>query len=142
MKAKTSITFAELPRDYAGLCGVLTPRLIRDRTDYANIVEIADAMAVHAAQFSTDQEDYFDLLCALLERWDAEHVKWRKLKPADLLRQLAEDHGLSGADVSRIVGASSRHLGAMILRGERQITAAHARKLGEWFKLDPGAFIA
>jgi antitoxin component HigA of HigAB toxin-antitoxin module len=29
----------------------------------------------------------------------------------------------------------------MILRGERSITAEHARKLGTRFGLDPGAFI-
>jgi len=92
MKAvrKTKLTFAVLPRDYAGLCRVFTPphtahpeattpttrrskprRPIRDKTGYANTVEVTDAMALHAADFSADQEDYFDVLCILIEARDA-----------------------------------------------------------------------
>jgi len=29
----------------------------------------------------------------------------------------------------------------MLLRGDRNITAAHARTFGQHFKLDPGAFL-
>lgn len=141
MKAKQKLTFAGLPRDYAGLCGILTPRPIRDKADYANTVEVTDAMALHAAAFSADQEDYFDVLCTLIEAYDAQHVKWKHVSPVERLRYLLEENGMSGADLSRLLGASSRHLGPMILRGEREITAAHARTLGQRFGLQPGAFI-
>ena len=47
---------------------------------------------------------------------------------------------LNGADVSRILGVS-RHLGPMILRGERAITANHAPALGAHFDLSAGVFI-
>jgi len=43
-------------------------------------------------------------------------------------------------DLSRILQSSAK-LGAMILRGDRSITADHARKLGEYFKLPAGTFI-
>ena len=89
---------------------------------------------------TADQEDYFDLLCTLIEAWDKEHVKWPKVGPLRLLKYLLENHGMNGADLSRLLGAS-RQLGPMILRGEREITAAHARVLGKHFALDPGAFI-
>jgi len=145
MKTKNTRTkklaFAELPRDYLGLCGVHTPRRIHDQADYDNTVEVADAMAVHGEHFSKDQEDYFDVLCTLIEVYDAEHVKWKKVKPLKLLQSLCEEHGVTGADLSRILGASTRHLGAMILRGEREITAAHARALGKHFHLPAGMFI-
>ena len=90
---------------------------------------------------NADQEDYFDLLCSLLEAWDAVHVKWPKQSPRKLLQHLLDEHQLSGADLSRILGATSRHLGPMILRGEREITAAHARALGAHFSLPAGTFI-
>jgi HTH-type transcriptional regulator/antitoxin HigA len=137
---KTKLTFAKLPTDYAGLCGVLTPRPIRDKTDYENTVEVTDAMAVHAEHFSADQEDYFDVLCTLIEAWDAEHVRWPKLKPLKLLKHLLAERDQGGADLSRLLGAS-RQLGPMILRGDREITAEHARTLGKHFGLPAGAFI-
>ena len=142
MKAvrKDKLSFADLPRDYAGLCRILTPRVIRDKTDYANVVEVTDAMAVHGEDFSADQEDYFDLLCTLIEAWDAEHVKWKKVSPLKTLAHLLDEHGMSAADLSRLLGAS-RQLGPMILRGERSITAEHARALGKHFGLSAGAFI-
>ena len=139
-KVKSKFTFASLPRDYAGLCGLLAPRPIRDKTDYANTVEVTDAMAVHAEDFSTDQEDYFDVLCTLIEAYDAQHVRWKKVQPLKILQHLVSEHHLSGADLSRLLGAS-RQLGSMILRGDREITAAHARALGAHFGLSAGTFI-
>ena len=47
---------------------------------------------------------------------------------------------MSATDLSRLLGAS-RQLGPMILRGERRITAEHARTLGSHFGLSAGAFI-
>ncbi|MFN0126133.1 MAG: type II toxin-antitoxin system HigA family antitoxin [Verrucomicrobiales bacterium] len=97
-------------------------------------------MAVHADDFTHDQEDYFDTLCTLMEAWDRAQVKWPKPGGLALLRHLVDSNGLTGAELSRILGGS-RQLGPMILRAERAITASHARKLGAHFKLDPGAFI-
>ena len=138
-KAKKKITFAELPCDYAGLCGVLTPRLIHDKADYENTVEVAEVMAGH--DLTRDQEDYFDTLCTLIEAHDAGRVQWEKVSGLRLLKYVLGEAGLGGADLSRILGAS-RTLGPMILRGEREITAAHARALGAYFHMNPGAFIA
>lgn len=64
----------------------------------------------------------------------------RRVRGVDVLRSLLKDHGLSGADLSRMLGAS-RSLGPMILRGERSLTAEHARVLRAHFYVDPGVFI-
>ena len=67
-------------------------------------------------------------------------MSWRKVGGLEMLRHLIETHELSGADLAGILGVS-RNLGPMILRGEREITAAHARALGAHFALSPGVFI-
>src|SRR5258708_29890589 len=126
---KTKVSFASLPRDYAGLCRVLPPRAIRDETDFANITEITDAMAGYAEKFSEDQEDYFDLLCVLIETWEAGKVKWSKVTPLQTLQHLLGEHGMNGADLARVLDVHLT-LGPMILGGERPITAARARNLG------------
>jgi HTH-type transcriptional regulator/antitoxin HigA len=139
-KTRKKILFAALPRDFAGLCRVHTPRPIRDAADYENTVEIIDAMVLWEKQFTRDQEDYFDVLCTLVERYDEEHTKWPSVAPLEMLKNLLDEHQMSAADLSRLLGAS-RQLGPMILRGERNITADHARLLGAHFKLAPGAFL-
>lgn len=140
MKTKTKIQFADLPKDYMALCRVFLPRPIHDAVDYANVAEVADAMALHQEDFTTDQTDYFDLLCTLMEEYDAEHVKWPKVRGVDVLKHLLEEHELAAADLSRILGGS-RNLGAMILRGERNLTLPHVRKLAAHFKVGAEAFV-
>jgi antitoxin component HigA of HigAB toxin-antitoxin module len=108
--------------------------------DYANVAEVADAMALWRDDFSDDQEDYFDLLCSLMEDYDRENTKWPKLGGREMLQHLLEEHDLAAADLSRILGGS-RNLGAMILRGDRNLTLAHVRKLAGHFKVSPELFI-
>lgn len=140
MKTKTKIQFTGLPKDYPGLCRVFLPRPIHDAVDYANVAEVADAMALHQDDFTTDQTDYFDLLCTLMEEYDAARVKWPKLRGVDVLKHLLEEHELAAADLSRILGGS-RNLGAMILRGERNLTLSHIRKLAAHFQVNVQLFV-
>src|SRR6266404_3953577 len=103
MKTKTKPRFADLPKDYQSLCRVFLPRPIHDAVDYANVAEVADAMVLWRDEFTPDQCDYFDLLCSLMEDYDAEHVKWPKVSGLDVLKHLLAEHGLSGAGLSRIL---------------------------------------
>ncbi|MGB6221481.1 helix-turn-helix domain-containing protein [Haloferula sp.] len=141
MKTKHSHSFDAMPRDYAELCRLFLPRPIHDQTGYENTVEIADVFAGHEDSMSDGQNDYFDLLCDLIEKYERYTVSAPKLKSLALLKHLVAEHGLSGADLSRLLG-KSLPLGPMILRGERRITAAHAILLGKRFGLRPDAFIS
>jgi HTH-type transcriptional regulator/antitoxin HigA len=140
MKTKNKINFAGLPKDYTTLCKNFLPRPIHDAVDYANVAEVADAMVLHQDDFTADQTDYFDLLCSLMEDYDAANVKWPKVRGVDVLKHLLEEHSLAAADLSRILGGS-RNLGAMILRGERSLTLPHIRKLAAHFKVNAQLFI-
>jgi HTH-type transcriptional regulator/antitoxin HigA len=138
---QTHIEFARLPKDYAKLCRILTPRPIHDQVDYENVTEITDAMAGH--ELTPDQEDYFDLLCRLIEDYEKEHalVDIPKATALNILVHLLDAHNMTPADLSRILG-TSRNLGAMILRGERKLTLAHVRKLAKRFNVSADLFLA
>lgn len=140
MKTKTKFRFADLPKEYTALCRLFLPRPIRDAAEYGNTAEVADAMAVWQDNFTRDQADYFELLCSLIEAYDAEHVNWPKVKGRDILQHLLDEHDLGAADLSRILGGS-RNLGAMILRGDRNLTVTHIRKLATHFKVGPEVFL-
>lgn len=140
MKTKQVYSFNSMPKDYAGLCGVFLPRPIHDKASYENTVEIADVFAGFEDSMTADQNDYFDLLCDLIEKREKETVRPSKLRSLALLKHLAQEHGLPGAALSRILGKSSS-LGPMILRGERKITADHAVILGKHFGLRPDVFL-
>lgn len=140
MKTKTKFRFQDLPKDYAALCRVFLPRPVHDAVDYANVVEVADALALWHEAFTRDQADYFDLLCSLLEEYDAKNVKWPKVTGLDMLKHLLGEQELSAADLSRLLGGS-RNLGAMILRGERKLTLKHVRTLATHFGVSAGLFV-
>ncbi|HWQ93431.1 MAG TPA: transcriptional regulator [Clostridia bacterium] len=128
------IQFAHLPKNYTGLCGLLLPRPIRDKVDLENVIGMTDAMAGH--NLTPDQEDYFDLLCRLVQDYESEHggVSAPTVTGLEALRHLLEEHKMSGADLSRLLGAH-RTLGPMILRGERKLTVEHVRVLCRRFNV-------
>ena len=134
------IRFAHLPKSYTGLCGLLMPRPIRDKVDLENVVRITDAMA--GQDLTPDQEDYFDLLCRLVRDYETEHggVSAPRVTGPEALRHLLEEHKMSGADLSRLLGAH-RTLGPMILRGERKLTVEHVRVLCRHFKVAADLFL-
>jgi len=134
------LRYQVLPKDYAALCRVFLPCPIHDAVACANVVEVADAMALWHDDFTQDQADYFDLLCSLIEEYDSKIVKWPKVTGVEVLKHLLGEQGLAAADLSRLLGGS-RNLGAMILRGERQLTLAHVRTLAKRFRVSADLFL-
>ena len=133
------IEFSRLPKDYAALCRLLVPRPIHDKVDYENVAEISDTMAGH--KLTADQEDYFDLLCRLIEDYEKEQgLPAAKTSGLDALCHLLEANDMSAADLARLLGVH-RTLGGMILRGERQLTLAHVRTLAKRFSVSADLFL-
>jgi antitoxin component HigA of HigAB toxin-antitoxin module len=140
MKAETKIRFSTLPKDYPGLCRKHLPRPIRDAVDLQNVLEVTDAMAGH--NLSPDQEDYFDLLCRLIQDYekDLQQTRTRRDTGVNVLRHLLDEHGMTAADLARLLNVH-RSLGAMILRGERQLTLGHVAVLAQHFGLSADLFL-
>ncbi len=139
---KTKLHFQNLPKDYAGLVALLTPRPIHDLVDYNNVTEITDAMVLWDKDFTPDQADYFEALCVFIEKYDEEHVKWPGKPPTglDCLRHLLEENKMSAGDLARLLGVH-RSLGGMILRGERQLTVGHIKLLAKRFCVSGALFL-
>jgi HTH-type transcriptional regulator / antitoxin HigA len=137
--AHTPKAFADLPKDYAGLCRMYLPRPIRDNVDFENVTEITDAMAGH--KLNKDQEDYFDLLSRLIEDFEKDRVQPPKVTGIEALRHLLAEHGMKAADLARLLKVH-RSLGAMLLRGERQLTLSHVALLARHFGVSADLFVA
>lgn len=93
-------------------------------------------------KLTPDQEDYFDLLCRLIENYEKQHEPpaTSQVTGLDALQHLLEAHGMSAADLARLLEVH-RSLGAMILRGERQLTLAHVRTLAKHFSVSADLFL-
>jgi HTH-type transcriptional regulator / antitoxin HigA len=139
MKANTAkVTYRSLPTTYSSLCDLLPPRPIHNATDYRKVTQISDALAGH--DLSTDQQDYFELLCRLIEDWEKPSLSKPKATALETLQALLESHHMTPADLSKLLGVH-RTLGPMILRGERKLTLKHVKTLANYFAVSTDAFI-
>lgn len=127
---------------YNGLVAALPPRPLHDEQDYERAVAMIGRLAGY--KLNRDQADYLDALAVFVERYETDHSETQidavGVSGIDVLQALMEEHNMSGADLSALLGVS-RSLGPMILRGKRSLTADHARTLGVHFGVDPGVFI-
>ncbi|MDB6056800.1 MAG: family transcriptional regulator, partial [Verrucomicrobiales bacterium] len=116
---KTALDFKALPKSYTELLKIHMVRPIHDKVALENALEVLDAMAGH--KLNAEQEDYFEALSSLVEVYERQHLPEPNVSGLSLLRHLIEANGLTGADLSRLLGRD-RSLGVRILNGERQLT--------------------
>lgn len=78
----------------------------------------------------------------LVQDYETEHggVSAPRVTGLEALRHLLEEHKMSGADLSRLLGAH-RTLGPMILRRERKLTVEHVRVLCRHFNVAADLFL-
>ena len=142
-KARQFASFVAVPKTYRELCQLYLPRPIHDDAEDTEATEMMNALAVFS-KLNAEQRDYLDVLTEFVDAYDKSRlggtVRWPKIKGLDVLKHLMAEHNMNAADLSRILEAS-RNLGAMILRGDRNLTLAHVRKLAAHFKVSPELFI-
>lgn len=125
--------FATAPTDYAALCGLYLPRPIHSKSEARTATQVVESLAGH--DLSEGQEDYLEIISHFLDEYDRKREpQLPEASPLEVLRMLVEERGMTGKDLSRVLGAS-RNLGAMILRGERRLTADHIRTLAAHFNV-------
>jgi len=132
---------ADIPKTYRELCAAYLPRPIRDAAQDEEATAMMNALAVFT-RLNAEQRDYLDVLTEFVDDYDkGKKIRWPKINGLDSLKHLLEENGMNAADLSRILG-TSRNLGAMILRGERQLTLAHVRTLAKHFSVSADLFLA
>lgn len=138
MKTRT-LTHDEIPDTYAALADLFMPRPLHDDVDYRNALAVLDAMA--GFEMNGDQEDYFEAVATFVEKYEAVHhaTVQEDMTPAELIKSLMEEHGMSESDLGRLLG--DRSLGHRIITGERELSKAHIRILAEHFSLNPAALL-
>jgi antitoxin component HigA of HigAB toxin-antitoxin module len=144
MSKSTTHLHRQMPKTFNELNALLPLRPINDRIDLENAYEVMDRLAV-IEKPTKDQRDFLDTLVILTEAFDKEENESAlaaadKVTGLELLKYLMDNTNMTQAALAKALGVSEG-AASMILKGERSITARHARTLGKRFKLDPGAFI-
>ena len=119
---------------------MLTPLAIDSERTYRQTMKWIDELAVLDKR-TKDQERFLETLTILVETYEDKHhqIDVEGVGPIEALKFLLDQHGLSGRDLGRILGQGQ--LGGKILRGERELSKNHIRKLCDYFKVSPELFL-
>jgi antitoxin component HigA of HigAB toxin-antitoxin module len=133
------VHYADVPDTYTALCGRHLPRPIHSAAEQRAASALVESLA--GFPLNRDQEDYLEAVAHFVDEYD--RARTQPLPAPNglaVLKHLLAEHGLNAADLSRLL-RGSRNLGAMILRGERNLTLGHVRRLAAHFSVRAEVFI-
>ncbi len=134
----TLSTFDE--QKYARLLSKALPVKIRTETEYDRINTLVRELVNRDEEdLPPEEERLLDLLSDLIQQYDEEHYPVKDLTPHEILQSLMDDNSLRHKDIWQLFG--SQGVASEVLNGKRAISKAQAKRLGNFFQIDPGVFI-
>lgn len=85
------------------------------------------------------EQDYLDVLCDLVERYEDETIPMRDVPDDELLRYLLDENSLTQTDLAKMIGVSTSTV-CEILSGKRKFTRAQVGIVASRFALSIAAF--
>lgn len=115
-------------------------RPIRSETDYEwALAEIAAYFEQQPAPGSPDA-DRFDVLAALIDRYEATTWPIEPLDPVDTIRHVMTERGFSQGDLAAVLGSRSR--ASEVLARRRPLTLAMIQRLRRDWNIPADALIS
>jgi len=136
----TPVRYENIPKTYDRLLAMHPLRPIHNDVELDHATKIIDILAGH--DLNADQADYLDVLSTLVEVYENAHdpLDDPAISGLDALRALLDEHGMSAADLARLLGVH-RSMGSKLLKGERALTARHLQMLSDRFKVSTALFL-
>jgi len=136
----TPVRYEDIPKTYDRLLAIHPLRPIHNDVELDHATQIIDILAGH--DLNADQADYLDMLSTLVEVYENAHdpLDDPAISGLDALRALLDEHGMSAADLARLLGIH-RSMGSKLLKGERALTARHLQMLSDRFKVSAALFL-
>ncbi len=113
------------------------PRLIHSEEQLAEYTEALFALTEKAAP-TPDEEEAIELLTLLIDRYESQHYPVPEAMPAEVLRFLLDQNGMTQRDIAEDLGSESTV--SLVLSGKRQLTRDHIARLSERFHVSPSVF--
>ncbi|MGD0292226.1 MAG: helix-turn-helix domain-containing protein [Terracidiphilus sp.] len=85
-----------------------------------------------------DEQEAIELMTLLIERYESVRYPIPEAEPADVLRFLLEQNGLSQRDIAAELGSESTV--SLVLSGKRQLNRDHIARLSRRFNVSPAVF--
>lgn len=124
---------------YQELLSQYQPKLIRNEEENQKALAIVEKL-MHRSNRSPEEDELYELLIILIEKFEQEYYSPGKgSEPHSMLLFLMEQRDIKQADLVGIIG--SKEVVLEVVSGQREITKAEAKALGEFLRVDPSLFI-
>jgi HTH-type transcriptional regulator / antitoxin HigA len=133
------VRIGKLPKTYEKLVAMHVPRPLRDKVSYDNTVAIVDALA--GRPLNKDQDDYLEILSNLIESYEGENLpSFGRLTVPEIIKRLLEENRMTGEDLAKLLEIDGSMV-RKILKGARNLTTDHIRRMCDRFSVRPDLFI-
>lgn len=126
-------------KEYQHLLGASMPRVIRTESENEYYLELLEKLDARGAELTAAERELADLLTLLIEDFEERRYKLKPSSPVEVLRELLRANGLKQKDLLDVFGTPS--IVSEVMRGKRQLTTSHIRKLSQRFQVSPELFL-
>jgi HTH-type transcriptional regulator / antitoxin HigA len=116
------------------------PQAITTAAENERALATVEAL-MHKAELTPEEDRLYDLLVVLIEHYEQENYPLQRLStPLSRVRHLLEFNNLKQTELLDVFGSSG--IASEVINGKREISKAHAKRLGEKFGVSPTLFLA
>ena len=125
---------------YARLLSKAHPGVIKSDAENDRLLGIVESlMAKGETRLSAEEEALLELLLNLIHDYERKRYPIPPSPPNEIVSQLMEQRGLTGADLVPLLGGKSRV--SEVLSGKRAVSKEQAKRLAAYFEVGVELFL-
>lgn len=124
--------------EYASLLRSTLPAVIRSEADNERFIAALEGLDRKGTRMSAAERRLAELLTLLIENFEEKQYGLRPAAPPDVLKELMASNNLKQKDLLDVFGSPS--IVSEVLRGKRNLTTEHIRRLSHRFHVSPEVF--
>jgi HTH-type transcriptional regulator / antitoxin HigA len=123
---------------YGNLLAEISPKVIETEAEYDRALAIAEKLTFDRNK-TPEERSIYQLLVMLIEAYETKHYPMPISTPQEVLLHILEASGIDRSDLVGKLGSSDEV--SEIIAGEKVISQAQAKVLGDMFKVSPNLFV-
>jgi HTH-type transcriptional regulator / antitoxin HigA len=125
------------PEKYKDLLAQHQPRLINTEAENDKALAVVEEL-MHRRDRTPEEDALYQLLIALIEKFEQSHYSPQPTSPQSMLLFLMEQRQLEPSDLINALGSTTT--ATAIMTGTAPINPQQAKLLGRFFQVDPELF--
>jgi len=124
--------------EYAALLTSTLPAVIGSEAENERYINVLEELDRKGSRMSAAERRMAQLLTLLIENFEEKHYPFKAASAVDVLNELMLANNLKQKDLVDIFATPS--IVSEVLRGKRQLTTEHIRRLSRRFHVSPEVF--